>query len=184
MTCARDGSGLSAVRASLGRGRTIALLGSSGVGKSTLVNGLLGMERQATAAVREADDRGRHTTTSRELVALPGGGLVIDTPGLREVQLWLDEDALAAGFADVEAAAQRCRFRDCRHEGEPGCAVAEALASGSLDPGRLESYRKLQRELQLLETRASEHGKREQRRRDRRLGRLYRKIKEDKRRRT
>lgn len=145
--------GLAALEPWLRSGRTVALLGSSGVGKSTLANALLGHARQATGDVREDDSRGRHTTTHRELLVLPGGVLLLDTPGLRELQLWADESSLASAFPDVEAIAERCRFRDCRHDSEPGCAVTAAVASGELPEERLESWRKLQRELRWLASR-------------------------------
>ncbi len=137
--------GVREVRGFLAEGRTIAFLGSSGVGKSTLINRLMGREVLATGAIRPGDDRGRHTTTTRQLLLLPGGGVVIDTPGMRELQLDLGD--LSRSFEDVEALAARCRYRDCTHEGEPGCAVRAALEAGSLSPGRLENYRKLRKEL-------------------------------------
>lgn len=148
---AAEHRGLEALGPWLAPGSTVALLGSSGVGKSTLVNALLGAERQAIGAVREHDQRGRHTTTHRELVSLPGGAVLLDTPGLRELALWADEETLGETFPDVAALASECRFRDCRHAGEPGCAVTSAAASGRLDPARLASWRKLQRELRWLE---------------------------------
>jgi ribosome biogenesis GTPase / thiamine phosphate phosphatase len=129
------------------RSRTVALLGSSGAGKSTIANGLLGEERQATAAVRAADSRGRHTTTNRMLLPLPGGGAIIDNPGMRELQLWASPDSLEGVFQDVAKAAGHCRFRDCTHENEPGCAVQRALESGEIDGARWLSYRKLEAEL-------------------------------------
>ena len=141
------GDGLTDLEGVVGRGETAALIGSSGVGKSTIVNALLGEERQSTRGVRLGDDRGRHTTTARSLFMMPGGWLLIDMPGLREVQLWASGDQLDAGFDDVRALAEGCRFRDCTHSGEPGCAVE---ASG-LDPDRLGNYRKMQRELDYLE---------------------------------
>jgi ribosome biogenesis GTPase len=141
----RASMGVEALPAYLGVGQTCAFLGSSGVGKSTLINTLLGVERQRTREVRESDSHGRHTTTHRELLMLPGGGLLVDTPGMREVQLW--EGNLADAFADIEALGASCHFRDCQHEGEPRCAVRAAVAEGQLDAGRLESFRKLQREL-------------------------------------
>ncbi len=124
-------------------GCTVALLGSSGVGKSTIVNRLLGEERLRTGEVRDSDNRGRHTTTHRELVPLPGGGALIDTPGMRELQLWAGSDSVDRAFDEIASAAIDCRFRDCSHTGEPGCAVAAALESGSLARDRWESYRKL-----------------------------------------
>jgi ribosome biogenesis GTPase len=123
--------------------RTVALLGSSGVGKSTIVNGLVGQERLRTAAVRASDSRGRHTTSHRELVPLPGGGALIDTPGMRELQLWAGEESVDATFDEIAELALACRYRDCSHSGEPGCAVTGALDAGTLDGARLESYRKL-----------------------------------------
>ncbi len=131
-------------------GHTAVLLGSSGVGKSTLTNQLLGATVQETQAVRKGDARGRHTTTHRELLPLPCGGIIIDTPGMRELQLWAGEDSLQETFTDVETLSQRCRFRDCQHEREPGCAVQMALEGGRLDESRLASYQKLQREVGYL----------------------------------
>ena len=146
-TSAVSGEGIDAVRAYLRAGRTVALVGSSGVGKSTLANALLGEERLLVRAIREDDARGRHTTVGREIVALPDGqGLLLDTPGLRELGLWDDGTGLELAFADVARAAQACRFTDCRHEGEPGCAVKAALGDGSLGADRFEGWRKLARE--------------------------------------
>lgn len=131
--------------------KTGVLLGSSGVGKSTLVNALLAEEHLATSAVRESDDRGRHTTTHRELVRLPGGGLLIDNPGVREVGLWGAGEGLEQAFEDVEELAAACRFRDCTHTTEPGCAVVQAVEDGDLPQERLESYHALHKELDFLE---------------------------------
>jgi len=131
-------------------GQTVALLGSSGVGKSTFINHLIGREQQRVRDVREDDGRGRHTTTHRELILLPGGGVVLDTPGMRELQLWDADEGLHQAFADIEALAARCFFGDCRHQDEPRCAVRDALAEGSFDESRYQSYEKLQKELNYL----------------------------------
>ena len=150
---ARHGHGLDPLARYLAPGQTVALLGSSGVGKSTLINRLLGEERLATQEVRESDSRGRHTTTHRELVPLPGGALLIDTPGMRELQLWSADAGLVEAFDDVSALAAGCYFADCRHETEPRCAVKQAVAEGRLDASRLESFLKLSREQKSLSAR-------------------------------
>jgi ribosome biogenesis GTPase len=148
---ALSGDGCDELRSRIGAGTTSVLLGSSGVGKSTLVNRWLGEELMLTRETREDDDEGRHTTTHRQLLVLPGGGLVIDTPGLRELQLWdVGAAALETTFADVEELAADCRFSDCTHVHEPGCAVLGAVESGELPGERLHSWRKLQRELRAI----------------------------------
>ena len=147
------GDGLDLVRSHLAPGRTIALLGSSGVGKSTLVNTLAGEELLAVREIRESDGEGRHTTTHRQLVLLPEGGLVLDTPGMRELQLWESSEGLGETFSDIEELATACRFNDCAHHTEPGCAIRAALEDGTLELGRWTSYQKLQRELEHLERR-------------------------------
>ncbi len=147
---AKTGDGFSELEEFLKAGQTLVLLGSSGVGKSTIANRLLGQTVQEVQPVLENDSRGRHTTTARELFVLPGGALLMDTPGLREMQLWDAEDGVAQVFADIDALAGECRFGDCRHEREPGCAVEAALDAGTLDPARLENRRKLMREQEFL----------------------------------
>lgn len=150
---ATEGTGMEQLDRYIEGNQTIVLLGSSGVGKSTIINRLLGSESLKTAPVRESDSRGRHTTTWREMVPLPSGGVLIDTPGMRELQTWLNEDGLKQTFDDIEQLAADCRFRDCRHRGEPGCAVEAALESGQLAAERLNSFRKLRKEMQRLEER-------------------------------
>lgn len=138
-----SGSGIAELAALTDGGRTMALLGASGVGKSTLVNGLTGGARQRTADVREGDDRGRHTTTAAELVAMEAGGWLIDTPGVRAVSLWSSGRGIERAFADVFELMDHCRFRNCKHEHEPGCAVQASVADGTLDPARLDSMKRL-----------------------------------------
>ncbi len=143
---ARDGTGLEALGQWLTPGRTAVVLGSSGVGKSTLLNALLGEARQATQEVRDDDSRGRHTTTHRELFRLPSGALLIDTPGIRSLEVVGADEGVGQTFEEIDELAAVCRFSDCRHDGEPGCAVRAAIEDGSLDPGRLAAWRKLDRE--------------------------------------
>lgn len=178
VTSAAGGVGIAEVGAYLAHGRTAALIGPSGSGKSTLVNALAGEDLQETREVRVADGRGRHTTVSRELIALPGGGLIIDNPGLRAVGMWDSSEGLAQAFSDIDAFAADCRFRDCRHEGEPGCAVEEAVVRGELPERRLASFRELQAEIAHvnveLDLRARLDKKREDKLRARSIRELYR----------
>lgn len=170
------GAGLDEIRAYLADGATIVLIGPSGSGKSTLVNALAGQDIRDTREVRVSDHRGRHTTVSRELIQLPGGGLVIDTPGLRAVGMWDSADGIDHAFADVAALAVGCRFRDCRHEGEPGCAVEAAVASGALPIRRLESYRELQAEARFVGEQLDARARQERKRSDKTLARAIKRY--------
>ena len=151
---ALQGTGIESVRNHISRGQTAAFVGSSGVGKSTIINALSGATSLRVQPVRQDDDRGRHTTTSRQMVFLPGGGIVIDTPGMRELQLWDSEEGLSRAFGDIETLAENCKFRDCGHNGEPGCAVKAAILEGQLGSERLENHRKLQAELRFQQRKA------------------------------
>jgi ribosome biogenesis GTPase len=154
---ALTGEGIDDVRACVPPGVTAALLGASGVGKSTLVNRLVGEEVLETQETRNSDDKGRHTTVAREMFLLPGGGVIIDTPGMRGLALWDAEEGMAAAFPDIDLLAQTCRFGDCKHVSEPGCAVLEAVESGTLPARRLDSWRRLRDELDNLAVRQDEH---------------------------
>ena len=151
---AYQGTGIGSVLSHISRGQTAACVGSSGVGKSTIINALSGAASLRVQPVREDDDRGRHTTTSRQMIFLPGGGIVIDTPGMRELQLWDSEEGLSRAFEDIATLAEKCKFRNCAHGGEPGCAVEAAILESRLVPERLENYRKLQAELRFQERKA------------------------------
>jgi ribosome biogenesis GTPase / thiamine phosphate phosphatase len=160
VTRAIAADGIAPIAQAIEPGTTAAFVGSSGAGKSTLINALVGETAMATGEIRARDGRGCHTTTHRQLVRLPGGGLLLDTPGMRELQL-LDEEGLDRVFEDIEALAAHCHFRDCRHEHEPGCAVKEAVRTGDLDPDRLEHFHHLQREARAYELRHDEHLRRQ-----------------------
>ena len=169
-----SGKGLEALGTRLTTGSTSVLLGPSGVGKSTLTNRLLGEERFAVADVRAGDRKGRHTTTFRELVSLANGACVIDTPGVRELGLWLSAEAISTAFPEIEEAAQRCRFNDCRHESEPGCAVLADVDRGALDQHRLASFLRLRKEAENLDIRRDASRRHEVRAKDRSFGKLVR----------
>jgi ribosome biogenesis GTPase len=160
----------------LAPGQTVVLLGSSGVGKSTIANRLLGEMKQNVQPVREGDSRGRHTTTARELFVLPGGALLIDTPGLRELQLWDAAEGVSHTFADIDALVVECRFGDCTHEGEPGCAVQAALNAGTLEEARLENRRKLLREQEFLRRKMDPEARHEEKERVKRMFRRIRQM--------
>jgi ribosome biogenesis GTPase len=175
----KTGLGVERVRDLLAAGRTGAFLGPSGAGKSTLVNALLGAEVQATGEVRERDGRGRHVTSSRRLFPLAGGGAIVDGPGIRELKLW-DAGGLERTFEDLSAIAARCRFGDCRHEDEPGCAIREALQRGEIEEARLEGFRKLEREAVAQAARRGEFGARsERKRREKQRSRAIRRVERD-----
>lgn len=171
------GSGLEALNPYMGPGQTVVLTGSSGTGKSTLINTLLGQDSLETGAIREADQRGRHTTTRREMLQLPNGGLIIDTPGIRELSPWVDEEALGQTFSEIDELAKHCRFRDCGHQGEPGCAVLQAVENGQLEERRLENWRKMAKELRHLHLREDENALRKEKQRVKTLHKSFRHVK-------
>jgi ribosome biogenesis GTPase len=176
---ARAPGGLASVRALLRPGETMALLGPSGAGKSSIVNALAGRPVLPTGEVRDWDVRGRHTSVHRQLVVLEGGGNIIDTPGLRELQLWESEDAVDGTFADIAAAAESCRFRDCRHATEPGCAVKAAVKSGALDRDRYDNYVKLQKERVVLDQKRDELSYLEAKRQTKVVHKAMKRLKKD-----
>jgi ribosome biogenesis GTPase len=167
---AATGFGLEALTPYLGVGRTLAIVGSSGVGKSTLANRLAGADLQTVREAREGDDRGRHTTTSRRLISLPAGALLIDTPGLRELQLWTSEEGVTQSFPEIEALSPQCRFRDCKHEKEAGCAVLAALTAGTFSQERFDSFRRFQKEAAFLAQRREARAKAEHKNRPKKPG--------------
>jgi len=179
VSCQMPGS-VDVLRPYLGHGQTGALLGSSGVGKSSIVNQLVGFDLMTTREVRESDSRGRHMSSARQLVLLPGHGVLIDTPGMRELQLWETGDAIAGTFADIDALAEQCRFRDCQHRTEPGCAVRAAVESGELAAARLESFHKLAAEQAYQARQQDQRAQLETKRRDRIGAKAVRKIIKDK----
>ncbi|MBD3217365.1 MAG: ribosome small subunit-dependent GTPase A [candidate division Zixibacteria bacterium] len=176
---AKNKDGLDQLKEYLKHRQTAAFLGSSGVGKSTIINGLLGYERQLVREIREDDSKGRHTTTYRELIVLPEGGILIDTPGMRQIKLWDDEGELSRTFDDIEELALQCKFRDCSHSGEPGCAIRKALEEGKLDKKRWNNYNKLQKELKYLEARKdTKEMRRQQREFDKKVRQYHLQVKE------
>ncbi len=176
LVSALAGFGVDDLASNLRPGETAALIGSSGAGKSTLLNRLLGFESQRVREVRTHDSRGRHTTTHRELILMPQGWLLMDMPGLREIQLWADPEAVSEAFPEIALLAASCRFRDCRHQGEPGCAVAAAVEAGELERARLHNYDKLQRELAHLDRKQDQQAALEQKREWKRIHKMYRKT--------
>ncbi len=180
---AKTGQGFDDLQKFFAPGQTLVLLGSSGVGKSTIVNRLLGQAMQEVQEVRESDSRGRHTTTARQIFVLPGGALLMDTPGLRELQLWDADEGISQAFADIDALAAQCRFTDCGHNTEPGCAVQAAIEENAMDRGRLENWRKLRREQEFLRRKVDPEARAEHNQRIKRLMRgvreMYRHKKRD-----
>lgn len=179
LTSAVSGLGLDEFK-ELVRGKTAVLIGPSGVGKSALSNALIGRELQKTGANRDSDKRGRHTTTGSVLIPLSGGGWLIDSPGLKEVQLWGDEEGVDSVFSEIDQLAEQCRFRDCSHEGEPGCAVQRALEEGVIDPARYQSYRDLKKEMVYLESRQTEKGRHELKQKHKQFGKFVKNMKKGK----
>ncbi len=174
---ALSGEGIEGLSVAFDAGSTIAFAGHSGVGKSSLINTLLNRETIKTGEVRESDLRGRHTTTHKELFFLEGGAMVIDTPGMRELQLWGNEESLEETFSDIHEAAKRCRYADCSHQNEPGCAVQQMLTDGSLDMGRYENYLDMRAELRFLESKVSEKKRLERKGREKELSKRIRRFK-------
>ena len=174
LTSATTGSGIERLRGRLGAGETAVFVGSSGVGKSSIINRLLGDTVQAVRAVRAGDDRGRHTTAAREMLLLPAGGVIIDTPGLRELQVLADPSTLGQTFPDIDKLAANCAFRDCMHVSEPGCAVKAAVEDGALDGARLRGYRKLQRELDYAKRRTDRSSQLAEKRKWKQIQKQYR----------
>ncbi|HEY1407257.1 MAG TPA: ribosome small subunit-dependent GTPase A, partial [Spirochaetota bacterium] len=176
----QTGVGLSQLKPYLQPGLTVSLMGPSGAGKSSLLNALIGESWVKEGAVRESDGRGRHTTTRREFLAVPDGALVIDNPGIRELSLLADDTTVITGFDDIEKLSTQCRFPDCRHESEPGCAVLHAYETGALDHGRLAGFRKLMKEARFIASRTDARIREEEKRKSKQLSKLQREYKKGK----
>ncbi|XUX00100.1 MAG: ribosome small subunit-dependent GTPase A [Dehalogenimonas sp.] len=176
---ALTGNGLGVLRAYLTEGTTIGFLGSSGVGKSALINALLGDKKQDIGEVRADDRMGRHTTTMRQLIPVPGGGVVIDTPGMREIQMWTDDSGLDGAFSDISELARGCRFNDCSHSSEFGCAVIAAIDRGELDLARLENYHKLQKELEYVNSREANNTRQYEKAKFKPIAKLVKQLQKD-----
>ena len=174
---ATEGSGIDDIRRYAGPGQTIAFLGSSGVGKSSLVNSLLGRSAQKIHEIDPSTGRGLHTTTTRELFLLPTGGLIMDTPGMREIQIWASDAGLDTAFEDIAVLAEGCRFRDCTHQSEPGCLVRDAIDQGELQSERLANYHKLSREADYIELKTTHSVSWVEKERWKKIARAARKLK-------
>ena len=175
MSAARN-QGVDVLRSYITKGKTVAFLGSSGVGKSSIVNCLLGEDKQKVNSISDAVGKGKHTTTRRELIAFPDGGLMIDTPGMRELQVWGEGDGMKKAFRDIEELAQSCKFRDCKHDMEPGCAVKSAIENGTLSDERYRSYLKLQKEFQFLSQRGDYKARIAERKRGKEIAKIAREL--------